>query len=124
MAVTDGFLQMPEVFRDSETAVMYLLSGFANDFPDAAIDVLFQDGGGTHTIPCETAALSSVLEEVCADFGEVQLSYHPYNAYGYAAEIVDLEEADETRRVIVMLTRIEDATIEGGSTPPPPGSFS
>lgn len=124
MAVTDGFLQMPEVFRDSETAVMYLLSGFANDFPDATIDVLFQDSGGAHTIPCETAELSSVLEEVCADFGEVQLSYHPYNAYGYAAEIVDLDEGDETCRVIILLKRVGDEKIEGGSTPPPAGSFS
>jgi hypothetical protein len=123
MAVTDGFLQMPEIFRDSETASMYLLSGLANDFPDATVDVLRQDGETVRCQSCETAALTSILDGACAGFGEVQLTYHPHNVYGYVAEIVDRDSDGGTRRVIVMLTQVAGEAVSGGSSPPPPGAY-
>ena len=121
MAVADEFLNIPEVFRDAETAIMYLLSGLANDFPDAMVDVLQQLPECTESFSCETSALGPVLEKVCRGFKGIDLTYHPRNSYGYVAEMINRNgksSTDRKSRVILLVTHVKGEPVCGGSEPP------
>ena len=121
MAVADEFLNTPETFRDAETAIMYLLSGLANDFPDATVDVIQQLPDRTESQSCESSTLGPVLEKVCHGFKEVDLTYHPHNAYGFVAEMVNRNgksSHDRRSRVILLVTHVKGEPTCGGSIPP------
>ncbi len=116
---------MSERFRESDKAAGYVSAGLTHDFPDARLEVVRIPSKRGRQRACSTMELEKVLKELCRDFGQTQVDYHPNNTYGFVAELRNGQAGNgrPLERVVVLLTDVKGRPLAVGSRPTPRPTF-
>ena len=116
---------MSEQFRESDKAAGYVSAGLSHDFPDARLEVVKVPSKRGRQRVCSTVELEKVLKELCQDFGQTQVDYHPNNSYGFVAEIRSEgpENGRPLQRIFVLMTDVKGRPLAVGSRPSPRPTF-
>jgi hypothetical protein len=110
---------MAERFRDPIKAAQYVSQGLLHDYPDAVVDAYRVGKTKQRHALCETKELERVLVGMCKGLHAVSVDYHPANAYGFVAEVIENGAAPENGsapgRIFVVLNQVKGRPIVVGS---------
>lgn len=121
---------MAERFRDPVKAAQYLAQAVRHDFPDAITEVVRFTRRRAKEKKCHTDDIEHVLVDSCRSFRDVDVEYHPKNAYGLVAQVrehtggrVEAKHASETGRLYILILQVKGRAIAVGSRPAPRLAF-
>lgn len=110
---------MAERFRDAIKAAQYVSQGLMHDFPDAVVDAYRLGKNKSKHTSCPTKELERVLVDMCKGLYSVSVDYHPANAYGFVAEVVEngtsAENGTPPGRIFVLVSKVKGRPIPVGS---------
>ncbi len=110
---------MAERFRDSIKAAQYVSHGLLHDFPDALVDAYRLGKSKPRHTTCEVKELERVLIDMCKGLFSVSVEYHPANAYGFVAELIENGESElngtPPGRIYVLVSKVKGRPIAVGS---------
>lgn len=110
---------MAERFRDPIKAAQYVSQGLLHDFPDAIVDAYRLGKNKARHASCPTKELERILVDMCKGLPSVSVDYHPANAYGFVAEVME-NGASATNgtppgRIFVLISKVKGRPIAVGS---------